>query len=117
MKNGVTSSIVIDDLEVTVGNLPPAAPTEAAILSSLTAAVQIYLDATARERNYDGILSLCSYATSLDLTFKTEGQAGVEWRDAVWRASYTIMAAVKSGIRGIPTVEELIEEMPPMVWP
>lgn len=95
----------------------PIPPTEAEIIASLTAAVQGYLDSEARTHNYDGILSLCSYATSLDTIFKAEAQAGVEWRDACWRVSYQVMVDVKAGLRQVPTSEGLIAELPTMVWP
>jgi hypothetical protein len=94
----------------------PIPPTEAEIIASLTTAVQAHLDSTARQRNYDGILSLCSYATSLDPVFKAEGQAGVEWRDACWRGSTQIMADVKAGLRDVPTADELLAELPGIGW-
>jgi hypothetical protein len=96
---------------------PVIPPTEADIVSSLTKAVQWHLDETARTHNYDGILSLCSYATSTDPTFAAEGQAGVNWRDACWRYGYTMLGEIKAGLRTIPTPEELLAELPVMVWP
>lgn len=107
---------IIDNEPVTL--IPePVPPTDAEIIAMLTGAVQSHLDIISRQRNYDGILSLCTYSTSTDPVFAAEGQAGVEWRDAVWRTSYQIMAAVKAGTRGVPTREELIAELPAMVWP
>ena len=110
------------DLRVDSGNLiddPQPAPEPSAdeIIAALTRDVQVWLDAEARTRGYDGILSLCTYATSTNATFSVEGQAGVEWRDTVWGTCYTIMAAVKGGQRPVPTSSELIAELPPMVWP
>ena len=74
--------------------------------------VQEHLDLVAMSRNYDGILSLCTYATSTNEKFRREGQAGVEWRDAVWTKCYEILAEVQAGTRPQPTVEQLIAELP-----
>lgn len=107
---------IINNKPVTI--IPePVRPTNAEIVAFLTRAVQAKLDAEALTHNYDGILSLCSYASSLDPVFKAEGQAGVEWRDACWRVSYQVMSDVKAGIREVPTSEGLIAELPTMVWP
>lgn len=107
---------IIDNEPVTI-TPEPIPPTEAEIVQRLTTEIQSYLDLGAQERNYDGILSLCSYATSLDPVFQAEGQAGVVWRDSVWRTSYQIMTDVKSGTRGVPTTDELLAELPTMFWP
>jgi hypothetical protein len=42
----------------------------------VVAAVQAFMDQTAQSRNYDSLLSLCTYATSSNPTFQKEGQAG-----------------------------------------
>jgi len=95
----------------------PPPPTREQVVAGLSAEVQQHLDAKARERNYDGILSLCTYATSLNPKFAAEGQAGVEWRDAVWVKCYAVLAEVEAGLREQPTVEQLIAELPVFVWP
>lgn len=84
------------------------------VVDEYTAKVQEYLDATARERGYDGILSLCSYVTSTDATFAKEGQAGVAWRDAVWRKCYEMLEEVQAGTRTAPT--DIISELPSFTW-
>jgi len=85
--------------------------------SRLTSVIQSMLDETAKERNYDSILSLCTYATSPTVKFAAEGQAGVSWRDEVWAKGYTVLADVESGARAIPTESELLAELPSFVWP
>jgi len=85
--------------------------------SRLTSAIQSMLDDKAKERNYDSILSLCTYATSTAAKFSAEGQAGVSWRDEVWAKGYSILADVEAGTRSIPTESELLSELPDFVWP
>ena len=81
----------------------------------LQSAVQSHLDDGARLRLYDGILSACSYVNSTDPIFQAEGLAYCEWRDGCWRTCYTILNECKNGLRGIPTPEELILELPTIV--
>jgi len=88
-----------------------------ALKQSLTSAVQKHMDDTAQERNFDDILSLCTYATSAKPKFKAEGQAGVEWRDDVWLYCYAELDKVLAGERGTPTTQELIDELPVFTWP
>ena len=92
-------------------------PTQEEILKTLTDAIQNHLDTKPKERLYDGILSLCTYATSMNPKFAAEGQAGVVWRDACWAKGYEIMAEVQAGTRETPTVEELLAELPVFRWP
>lgn len=95
---------------------PEPEPTEAEILATMKSAIQRYLDTKSKEREYDGILSLCTYAASTNPKFAAEGRAGVLWRDACWAKGYEIMGAVLNGLRPIPTVDELLAEMPEFVW-
>lgn len=88
-----------------------------AALAALTSAMQAHLDGTAKTRGYDGILSLCSYAASGNTTFAAEALAGVAWRDAVWSKGYEIQSAVMTGARAVPTADELLAELPAIVWP
>lgn len=77
-----------------------------------TQAAQDALDAFARTRGYDGILSACSYATSMDAQFRLEGEYCVELRDQTWRRGYAILAAVLAGTMDLPTVEDFLAMLP-----
>ena len=87
------------------------------IISALVNAVQEHLDAKARERSYDGILSLCTYAAGSNERFAAEGRAGVAWRETVWARCYEVLAECQAGTRAVPTPEELIALLPVFVWP
>lgn len=80
-------------------------------------AVQAMLDSQARERNYDGILSLCSYVTSTNPTFAAEAAAGIAGRDGAWSTCYQALADVQNNLRPAPTVEDLLLEIPAIIWP
>lgn len=84
--------------------------------AKFTAQVQKYLDESAQSKGYDNILSACTYATSAVPKFQVEGQAAVEFRDAVWSKCYEIFDEVQAGTRGIPTEQDLIQELPTLDW-
>lgn len=76
------------------------------------------LDNFAQTRNYSGMLSLCTYATSTNAKFQAEGQYGVEVRDATWAKLYEILAEVEAGTRPVPSGYSDIEaELPALQWP
>lgn len=89
-----------------------------ALQASIVSATQKRLDDFAKTRNYDGILSLCTYATSAVPKFQAEGQYGVTARDATWATLYTVLAEVEAGTRPVPSGFADIEaDLPELVWP
>ena len=112
------NGVAFDILSIPTAPEPiPEPPTPGQIIAQCTGAVQQHLDTFARTRNYDGILSAATYATSQVPKFKAEGQYAVEARDATWAKCYEVLAAVEAGSRPIPTPDELIAELPALVWP
>ncbi|WP_051258178.1 hypothetical protein [Desulfovibrio cuneatus] len=105
------------------GSLPegwretPPPPTEAEQRATLITAIQAHLDAFARARNYDSAMACASYATSANPTFAKEAQYMVAARDAVWEAGFKVLDEAFSGKRPVPSVEELLAELPILNWP
>lgn len=80
-------------------------------------AVQKHLDAFARTRGYDNIMSACTYATSTVPKYAAEGQYAIKARDATWTKFYEVLAAGKAGSCPMPTLDELLAELPVLAWP
>lgn len=111
-------SVRITDVEFAAIRADQNVLTPAQIEASFTASIQQRLDDFARTRNYDSILSACTYATSTVPKFKTEGQACVNLRDATWAAAYQILANVQAGKRPMPTsIADIEADLPAAVWP
>jgi hypothetical protein len=97
--------------------IPPPPPTIEEITEQYTEAVQDRLDAFARTRGYDGIMSACTYANSKTTQFQVEGEYCLDVRDATWAKCYQVMGAVLAGEQDMPTLEELFETLPKLEWP
>lgn len=104
--------------ELGSGVIEPQSVPQPDPLKAFTAAIQERLDAFASTRNYDGILSACTYATSSVPKFRAEGQYAVDARDNTWAAAYQILAEVQSGTRPMPaSPEDIFPELPQLAWP
>ena len=79
-------------------------------------AVQNWLDDGAKAKNYDDIVSACSYAGAPN-AFQAEGVSFLEWRAAVWSRYYELMAQVQGGTLQPPTLAELLAMLPTRVLP
>ena len=73
------------------------------------------LDKFAQERGYDGILSLCSYATDPAQRLRDEGQAGVNARSTTWSTLYALFAEVEAGTRAMPSDYAEVEPLLPLL--
>lgn len=94
---------------------PP--PTPEQIIESYKAEIQNRLDDFARTRNYNGILSACTYATSQVPKFHEEGEYAVTARDNTWAAAYELLAEYEAGDIPLPTLEDVMEALPVLEWP
>lgn len=75
--------------------------------------VQNHLDTAARQLGYDDIKTAVTYADEPAVPkFQTEGKAFRAWRSLVWAACYATLADVLDNKRDVPTVDELLAELP-----
>ncbi len=107
-----------------VYSLPPeaVAANQAAAVQRLQEGIvsntQKRLDEFAKTRNYDGILSACTYVTSAVPKFQAEGQYCVNARDTTWATLYQILAEVQAGTRPMPTgYDDVAPLLPVLEWP
>ncbi len=88
------------------------------VQSSIIQATQARLDTFAQSRNYDNILSACTYAPSSIPKFAVEGQYCVNVRDTTWATLYTILGEVQAQTRQMPSNFADVEPLlPVLVWP
>lgn len=94
------------------------AQAKAVLQQEIVDATQQRLDDFAKTRQYDGILSACTYSTSPTPKFQAEGQYCVAQRDATWAKLYEMLAEVEAGTRPIPqSFADVEPELPALVWP
>jgi len=88
------------------------------LYNSIVNSTQKRLDDFAKTRQYDGILSACTYATDSNPRFQSDGQYCVQQRSATWAKLIEMLAEVDAGTRPVPTSYADVEpELPPLVWP
>lgn len=81
-----------------------------------TAALEGHYDSVAKQRRYDD-RKTCTLRAGYAGPFQMEGTAFGIWMDTCNVYAYEQMDAVIASEREKPTPEELIAELPPMVWP
>lgn len=79
-------------------------------------AIEAYMTSVVQTRNYRDIHTAASYVNSTNEKFAKEGAACNKWRDDVWDKCYAILGDVENGLRPIPTLEEVIAELPLLDW-
>ena len=93
-------------------------PTADELLKQLTDALQGHLDSVASSYGYDNIYTAISYAEEPAVPkFQAEGQAFRAWRSLFWAAANAVRADVEAGSRPIPTLADLLAELPPFTAP
>ena len=94
----------------------PHVPTQDELVKAFKDAIQARLDGAAEAKGYDNIVSACSYAGYENL-FQAEAVAFGKWRASVWAYGYAELDQVLRGKRSMPTVEQIVSELPVLVLP
>ena len=97
---------------------PNASSDPGLITENIVIMTQKRLDDFARTRNYDSIVSACTYMGSPVPKFAQEAAYAVEARSLTWAKLYEMLGEVEAGTRPMPTGYSDIEpELPTLQWP
>jgi hypothetical protein len=80
-------------------------------LTEFSSTIQNLLDSKAQEHRYDNMMSVRSYA-GYENPFQEEAQSLAVWASNCWVKAGEIEAEVSSGNIEVPTVEEVLAQMP-----
>ena len=97
--------------------IPPYIPTEKEIQEQLERGIEAWMNTVVAERDYDSIdTCIARYTDSPNPKYAQEAKAVKDWNTLVWDKCWGILAEVKAGTRPIPALEEVIAELPILVW-
>ena len=97
--------------------LPVHVPTEEEIQAQLEQGIEAWMNTVVAERHYDSIdTCIARYTDSPNPKYAQEAKAVKDWNTLVWDKCWEILAEVKANTRPIPTLEEVIAELPRLVW-
>lgn len=94
----------------------PEQPTVEEIIQEIKDRIQLLLDDTARQKNYDNGVSLASYANSTIDSFKQEALSFIQWRDTVWNTCYHYLDLYGKGEYEFTTVSDFLSLLPTFNW-
>lgn len=95
---------------------PPPVKTPEQIVAEYTAVLERHYDTKAGERRYDNRFT-CALRAGYAGPFQAEGATFALWMDNCNAYAYSVMAAVQAGTRQMPSIEQLINELPALAWP
>lgn len=96
---------------------PYKPPTEEEIQAQLEQGIEAWMNTVVAERHYNSIdTCIARYTDSSNPKYAQEAKAVKDWNTAIWDKCWDILAEVKAGTRPIPTLEEVIAELPVLVW-
>ena len=115
--NNHNATIVEREEYFEVVEIPVHIPTEEEIQQALERGIEAWMNFVVAERHYDSIdTCIARYTDSPNPKYAQEAKAVKDWNTAVWDKCWDILAEVKAGTRPIPALEEVIAELPVLVW-
>jgi hypothetical protein len=101
-----------------VETLDAAAQAEAAerLRREYDDALTAHIDGVARARGYADRIS-CAARAGYVGPYQVEGAAFGAWMDSCNAQAYEVLELVLAGERPLPTIDEMLAELPVMVWP
>jgi len=87
-----------------------------ATMTDIANAIGPFLDQAVAVKQYDSIISATTWLSSNLTTYKAEGGQATAYRDTVWQAFYTTVAAIQAGTQQVPTKAAFFAQFPPL-WP
>jgi hypothetical protein len=83
---------------------------------SLIASLEDLYDRKAQEKRYDNRLT-CALRAGYIGPFHAEGQAFALWMDQCNAIAYQLLQQAKTGILPLPTVDDMLGQLPELAWP
>lgn len=75
-----------------------------------------HMNAEVAFRDYDNIITACTWKDSNDPQWAAEGQQAAAFREQCFKVSYQIESAVMTGQQPVPTRKEYIAHLPTLGW-
>lgn len=85
---------------------------QTALVKQLESAVDQHIDSICKTKGYDNANSISKYMARPSSAWYAECIALGDWIDACWLHCHSVLNDVSSGNRNVPTVEELVAELP-----
>ena len=86
-----------------------------AILTSYKTTIQAMIDSEAQSRGYDDINAIAKYQGYPNM-YQEETIALGMWCADCWTKGYIILGEVQKGLRVLPSIEEVIAELPKFIF-
>ena len=91
-------------------------PTKEEIIKEIKYRVQRLLEDTVKQKDYDSVESLTSYANSTIDSFKQDALSFIKWRDTLWLTCYHYLDSYKAGEYEFTTVSDFLSLLPTFNW-